>query len=570
MVEIIFRQFLELCMLLPYESFKQIPWTLMKKAINWTSEGTIDKKSAAETLADEITLSVEIRLQIAVKFQLEDRINALALQIPTYNLEAYKKWLELISAIDGASTARQLFNLHHFTECYIDMFELMLKTKNDVGCAYYWPRLTEQEKLELLKSDLIEEVNHCMLFLFLQFNEEWRQKVLHNEKHLCALLTGLLNLEWIAIFEAVIQDFLKLITPDSILEVLHQCAKWAHATSSTIACKNKYKQVGAMLIQFLFEISAIKPASFNFFSIIASSSYLGMMEFVVNTALPTVRQKKAFLHSGDANPTVVVLIHYFKEIVVIDQFLSLLVSNPGEIKRYKTKFAKKRGCEICIESFEEGEWRPAINFVQWCFSSKKKMNDFYRELLTDDSFVNSFTCENKFTKFTEAAASFIKESKLGSLPRVNELIAEVCEGIIASCYFYISNYLGFDLERGWIELDTSDLFKAVDKILLAFTNDDQEKLMHLRKEIFTDKTKKIFTSLPIKVLDDLIKYFIEDEDDDDYNMICDTIDRDWHDMVEELFDWSCSSDKKLKAKVQKELWESKEIIEAKKKFAKKT
>ena len=65
------------------DSLNEVKCGLMKDKMHWTSQGTIDKKSTVQALADATDLDVETRFQIAVTFRLEDRVNQLSSQMPT-------------------------------------------------------------------------------------------------------------------------------------------------------------------------------------------------------------------------------------------------------------------------------------------------------------------------------------------------------------------------------------------------------------------------------------------------------------------------------------------------------
>ena len=123
MVELFKYHLQRLLLVLPYE-FKTMS-NLLKPKICWTSQGTIDEISTAKALADATEIDVKIRFGIAVIFCLEDRVNALSVEMPQDYLDNNVSFRYLIEAMEDASDARKHFNIYEFVPDYMRCFEKM-------------------------------------------------------------------------------------------------------------------------------------------------------------------------------------------------------------------------------------------------------------------------------------------------------------------------------------------------------------------------------------------------------------------------------------------------------------
>ena len=87
--------------------------------------------------------------------------------------------------------------------------------------------------------------------------------------------------------------------------------------------------------------------------------------------------------------------------------------------------------------------------------------------------------------------------------------------------------------------------KIIDKFLLFCTEDDAEKIKELKKRLFMDKDKKLYLLLPLEILHKELKcgwYNVKETD------------RQWSILVDDFFDWLCSSDKNTKDEIREEFW----------------
>ena len=200
----------------------------LKNKICWTQQGTIDLTTTAETLADATDLKMEMRFVVAIKFCLEDRVNSLSIHIPPDYFEKNPLWLCCIKSMERTSIARKHFNVNEFTPDYLKCFELMLRRNNFTACQYFWPHLNDEEKLTVFEYAVEKSVLcnfECRLvFLFTQFDNEGKLKILHNEKYCCLLLKQLLNmnLHWLCILETCIEDILDFLKVDFVVQILRQ------------------------------------------------------------------------------------------------------------------------------------------------------------------------------------------------------------------------------------------------------------------------------------------------------------------------------------------------------------
>ena len=151
------------------------------------------------------------------------------------------------------------------------------------------------------------------------------------------------------------------------------------------------------------------------------------------------------------------------------------------------------------------------------------------------------------TKATDTIASFIKESISQSEFSINEVILDALVQNFTQCYkiFYVDS-----------EIDVQILFEAMDKFLIASTHDDQKALKELKQELFMDKNRKLYISLPLEFLKQLKEQRKGQKKDGTEEL--------WHRMVDDFFSWICSSEESLKSETEEEFWNSEEILEAKK------
>ena len=406
--------------------FTTIDWSILKSRTQWTSQGTIDKQRTGETLVDDFALDVTIRFRMAVMFYLEDRINALSIQLPPdYCHKDQNIFMKMID-IDNISIAKKHFDIPEREINNLFCFEMMVQDGNECDQFYYWHRLTEEEKNIVQDLTFIEN-NHpfvsskTMFFIFTNCDSlEKKLELLQNEYCLSLLLRELLQFHCLPIFSACISDGLTRLTTDPVSALLYDSS----LTVSTGTYKKQYVLICALLLQHLSKDSSITnlndaysgnrimralhnltkekeigpvrtflesvdnawlkkqftSSSHPLKWLIIASFECGMIEFVFNCAFETTEKRVEFC----SNPVIYYVTEYFilmDQLDNIDAIISLLF-NFEDVKSYKMKFANKHGFNVCFELFMEGKWEIVENFVRWCFVSEEEIDAFYNKFFS--------------------------------------------------------------------------------------------------------------------------------------------------------------------------------------------
>lgn len=235
----------------------------------------------------------------------------------------------------------------------------------------------------------------------------------------------------------------------------------------------------------------------------------------------------------------------------IDRILALLLKDLQDIQSYKIKFVEKKGCCVCGAFLSKGQGKLAIEFVSGYLPSKEEITNFYKMFFQSQNFRKFFTPEY-LKKISDAIASFINKSISQSEFNINKIIINALVLNFSQCFKIFYYGYGTDIQI---------LFKAMDKFLLSTTHDDQKALKELKQEIFMDKNGKLYISIPLDFLNQLMKN--KGEQRKNYE-----IEELWHRMVGDFFNWICSSEENLKSEILEKFWNSKEILEAKKQLHK--
>ena len=598
-LELIEEQLQKFIELLPPNFLERNSWRILKNRIYWTSQATIDKIKTAEALTEATEIKLETRFQIAVLFYLESRINALAIQLPADYIDKNRRWFYKIVDLDDVWIAKQHFGIRKSAKSCSQCFES--KLENEIASHYYWTLLSDEEKLEFMKPDFI--YNTCfkhnnlnyLVFLFIHSNREIRLQFVQVEEYFSVLLQQLLDVKWLPIFYLCVKDAMKLLSADSVAQLLDHCLK---RMKSTIAFKKKYVQISKIILQLIGnecpivnlcydsnkmvmnalcnlieegEIKTVKDflesisddwikdrfslCSDSLVCFIAATNKCGLLESVIHSAFPTVEERKEFLSTQIMHQILVYLILELHQMDDVDAILSLFLADLESLESYKIKFAEERGCSLCCAFLYRGQWEPAIKIVSWCFQSNEQMICFYETFYQSENFKLRFNPDT-FKKSTDAIASFIRESILQSEFSINKLVVNSLVLNFSKCYkmFYCS-----------YNPDIQILFEAMDKFLLATTHDDPKKLKEVKKELFLDKNRKLYISLPLEFFNQILEEDEHEEEHEEEKKIPE-IEEFWHQMVDDLLDWICSSENSLKSKIKEELWTSEEILEAKKKL----
>ena len=563
----------------------------LRDIICWTSQGTIDKIRTAEELIETSELDVETKFQIAILFRLEDQINKFTTKLPHNFLEKNKKWLLNIAGIDRSSIAKYFdFGLSETFPDSLECFQKMLEKSNEIGCYFNWKLLSEEEKLYVMTPDFIDGLyihvdndSNYMLFLFTQCNKEQKLQLLQNEEYLYILMQQFLGLQWLAVFDVCLIDALNFMTVHSVLKLFYKTTK---KVSSTIVDKKTYLEKCETILQFLSkdcsittlssasnnlimnalwvllqegEINLVKNflksienvwlaewfsvCSYDLIYLIMEFFKFGMIEFLMTTAFPTAETKKEFLKKNVIDEIIIRLIIQWEHLDDIDKFLLLLFPNSKAMKRLKAKLGGERVCYICYRFLLEGKAKKADAFIQWCFTTEEEIIHFCNIFLRSRAFASLFSPHYLNTS-NKAVISFIKANNaLGRLANPNDLILDACQIIVVKyCYEY--------MERK----ESKTLFQVLDLFLLAFLQDDQKALINLKKELFTDTSRKFCISVPLEILrNNKSQPWYSKEKDELQNQ-----------MLDDFLNWICSSDDELKAKMEENFWNSEEIKEAKK------
>ena len=442
MAEIVHNQMKEFTRLLPREFSTNIGWIILREKLHWTSQGTIDKRSTAECLADMNDLDVIIRFRIALEFRLVDKINALAIKIPSkYCMKDREKFRKLVD-MDDVTIAKRHFGISERVHDYKYCFKEIIRSGNELGYHYYWQHLSEQEIEDVLQPQFIRNLDgfyyyKFMLFIFTHCNIERKLQILQDENNCYILVTQLLGFQWLSFFDAFVTDALKRLTVNSVVKLLNESVK---RMMPTRAYTKKYLQICSLLLQHLCKECSITSlqncyldmileclhigvewgelqlvriflqsvdnewikkqfsddnCSLRYFILAALKS--GMIEVVFSFALLTALERKEFCNR-QVFFSVMYDLFYNTEMDNVDKLLSLLDFSSEDMKSYKMKFAKEFGVEICFMPFVIGKSECLNNFVQSCFSSEKDIQSFKIKFVKENGYYlcNYLLKERKF------------------------------------------------------------------------------------------------------------------------------------------------------------------------------
>ena len=609
-VSLIRYQLEDLLDLLPREFKKmQDVSNFLKEKIRWTPLGTIDITTTAKRLTDT-DIDVKLRFEVAVKFCLEDRVNTLSVQMPPDYLENNENLLPYIQSIDGATAAREYFKIEEFEPNYLECFKRMLYRNNLVACQYFWQYLTDEEQLNFLEADHLLPTTHGreLLFFFTLFDREKKLQVLQNEDH-CNTLLSQITSSKIPVFDVYIKDVLRFMKVESVVNLLDiTVLEFIEVIS---ASKKKYLRRCTMILQFLSkecEITTLdtesnemlmnamcglmREAEFkmasrehsveidllkdfiesvssewlrewlslrcdDFESFLQASLRCGLIETLLGSAFPNAEERKTAI---DEYVIDCIIIQLFKRSYKKDDTYRVLIfifSDFEAVENYKIKLLKERGYSFFSKFFEYYKWEAADKFVHWCFTTKEEIVAFYSEFLRSESFGGLFEppefpnlLEPSFVSPVRCTVSLIKSVSLGYQLDSTNLVLDACLTILSKhfMHYFVSDHV-----------KSENLFDALDKLLLASAQDDQEKLVSLKKQFATYKSKTLHIPLPLETLHEQIN-----------------IERKWHKgsaraklwrrMIKEFFTWISSSDEKLMAEMEQKFWNSEKILEAEKSF----
>ena len=588
MVELIKNQLYDFLRFLPHECFKQNWWILFRDKISWTTQGTIDYKTSANALVDSVHLDKGTKFKIAAKFFLEDQINNLSIQMPRDYLEKNRNWVFYIVNLNGARIARKHFDIDFsFVDC-MDCFKFMLRKGDNYGCCYYWQRLTEEEKLEVLHPSY-EFRSFNELFIFTVYDKERRLQVLQDEEYCHDLLNNLQSLEWFEIFDSCVSDSLEFFSVNSLAGLFSNCVE---RIKSTIVYKKKYLHLCKLLLQSFhkqittsnensnrtviialdklveegevkFTKDFLQSASIEWIQKVFSNELLseslaellfiflkcGIIESILTSVFSTVEERKTCFSTrlagefGDAISELIsqkfqnkLLIHQHQRNDV-DRLLCVLFSSSVDIKNYKNKFAEDRSVQFWTEILSSQNLKSAKEFVKWCFASEEEILHYLKNLFQSESLTTLLTCPRNLEKSNKPIVSLIKYC-FERQYFINESIFHLCLTMLSRNSFY------FYKKRNESKL----LYRTLDTFLLACIQDDEKKLIDFRREFFTDKEKKLYISLPIEFLNQIHTGVWRNESwgiKDDL----------WGEMVDDFFEWICPSNESLNIKLQEELWD---------------
>ena len=80
-------------------------------------------------------------------------------------------------------------------------------------------------------------------------------------------------------------------------------------------------------------------------------------------------------------------------------------------------------------------------------------------------------------------------------------------------------------------------------------------LIDLKQELFTDRNKKLYISLPLEFLYWQVEDHCSKWEIDELTL--------WHQLIDDFFTWICSSDEDFKTELEEEFWDSDKVVEAK-------
>ena len=617
MVDLVKSQLEELLELLPrdFQMMQNIS-KFLQENIHWTSQGTIDKATTAKKLTQSVDLDVKVRFKIAVEFCLEEQINALSVQLPKDHLESDFLLLSSIASMDGASAAREYFEIHEIEPRYVQCFHTMLLRRNLGASQYFWQYLSDEWKLSTLESGFLPNTSGCdLLFLFTQFNRETKLRILNDEQYRSTLLGQLLYSK-IPVFNACIENVLKFMTVSSVVKLLvDNVNEWRLA----IISKKKYFRICYRFLQYLSKeceittldlesnelmvkamgdlmlgakrrccavehpvvIELLKDfiksvssewirewfslRSHDFERFLQESVNCELIELIIGSAFPNVEERKTAI---DESVIDCILCELFMQTNQMDDTYKVLIfifSDFENIEHYKRKLVEERRCSFLSRCLTYGYWEVANKFVNWCFATKEEITSFYSEFFSSESFGRFF--DPAIEMPVKSTVSLIKSINLEHLLDINDIILNACLAILSQKFIlFCASYFR----------KSKDLFDSLDYLLLAFIHDDQEKLIELKKQLLTYKSKTLHIPLPLESLHERINTLLTSpppleapheplnaEHQWDGGSARAEL---WRLMIKEFFAWISSANETLMAEMEQKFWSSEKILEAEKSF----
>ena len=258
----------------------------------------------------------------------------------------------------------------------------------------------------------------------------------------------------------------------------------------------------------------------------------GILEFTISSLFQAIEERKKFIsRRGD------IICNLFAEGIQvddIDRIVSALFSGIEDVQSYTKEYAEKNGFAFCGKFLYEGDWKTTMDFVQWSFESEEEIICFYHNFFRSGDFYRLFNTKCWLKKSSETLVSLIKANNILGRQFSSELIFEVFLSMLS-----YNHFLFLDRKRKINESEA--LFDAFDAILLACFQDDQNKLNDFKKGALTDKEKKMYISFPQEYLNRHVDVWRNTKHWE--NRVEDV----WHEMVEDFFNWICSSDEKLRS-----------------------
>ena len=578
---------------MPDKFVQQNRWPLLKNVIRWTSQGTIDTLTTAKALADAEDLDIEIRFEIALVFFLEDRVNALYVYISPNYFKENKKYLPNIVAMDDNLLAKCHFGLQRYAPVHDNIFDELFIYENYLGVFYCWQHFSQQFKNRFLNSfdiqDLTIDCNSSVCF-FTLCDKEKKLQLLQNEDCCSMILHNLIGTQWLPMFFKYKEEMKIFLTANLAVEILEHCLR---NLETTVAHKKEYIEICNFFFEFVFlqecsrnaltcksnalvmramgmlteegEREKVKfclesvnsewlkkqftSCSAELAYLIAASLRCGLLDFVLNSALPTIEDRKHFLSKEEIYSIITEFILSCHQMDDADRTFNSLFSNTEEIRNFKVKFVKKSAKNICYRFLKKGNWMITAEFVQWCFVSNEKINRFYKNFFQSQHFEKLFELDC-LEKSSTAIASLIKENSLECLLSSNDIVS--FNDFFMMLYRSDSDHLS----------RSETFYKALDTFLAALNKDDQKTLLDLKTELATDDKLKAYITCPINLLQKETRlvnkfYWREKENLSDQSV---------RQMVHDFFCWLCPSDEKLKSKLEEKFWSQKLAKDAKRRL----
>ena len=150
-----------------------------------------------------------------------------------------------------------------------------------------------------------------------------------------------------------------------------------------------------------------------------------------------------------------------------------------------------------------GSWKAVDKFVHWCFASEEEIIGFYNEFFRSKKFAELFDHGHKpsfeagslsvdVSKSVKAVVFLVKMTNLSSRLDTNELLVDVCSNILSHPFHFY-----YDCKS---RENSKIVFEALDAFMLAFLNNDEKMLTDMKREWFTNKSRKLYISLPLDFL----------------------------------------------------------------------